>query len=378
MKHFKTNEEYRYFKGRKKSKLSDWDNQAPINKRDWDEPFFNKNKRAYLTKKRDEEVLSELGFPTDNWDWFLRTLSKRFHPSGSELQLWSERGTKGVDPSSYYYRVYLNHSDNDKDDIMYFFPKEKKIVIIYYVQKLVDGNGIGGGKKYKYEKTKKIFQYDTNNVVKVFNDVIEYLFSLKEDPEASKTKRMEEFNHMKQRKYKELLYTDDELEEPEDEEYLAQQQKYNDLPSHRKVQMDAEDTSTFDNYSFNHVQSFKSFEKIKINKEKIDKVKKGLKKRYNKMAQNPTNRMDLPKFKMNESFQKNNWYLISAVLRLLDIDYKIKGQDYYFTLKDGTKGMIYYIPDGAYGIDVENGESFKTMDLKRSLRELMGGEENWQ
>ena len=65
MNHLKTNEEYKYFKARKKSKIKGDPYYDPTgyggykssdpNIKDPEEPFFNRNKPAYIKGKRDEK-----------------------------------------------------------------------------------------------------------------------------------------------------------------------------------------------------------------------------------------------------------------------------------------------------------------------------------
>lgn len=68
-----------------------------------------------------------------------------------------------------------------------------------------------------------------------------------------------------------------------------------------KKKKDVDVNETFDSYNYKHVDSFQTYEgKIKIDKEKLNKIKKKIKKGYNKMAENPTSRIDLPKFHLEE------------------------------------------------------------------------------
>ena len=243
--HVKTNEEYKIFKGRKKSMIADWDvTDSPDNKRDPKEPFLNRNKPAYLSKKRDNEVLDLLNIPQDAWDSFINGIKTRFKNFYEEdnTQLWSERGTRGVNKDSYFYYITLDYFDSGEDSKIYFFPKEQKIVVKYrnYPDKKAD---------------KKIFEYTPDTIRVVLSDVLAYLFTKKKDPKEIENEYRREDDLAKQRRYKDLLYTDDELEEPEEDE---QRTPGVEIPSHRQVDSNAQDTATFD--SLKHVKSFKVYE----------------------------------------------------------------------------------------------------------------------
>lgn len=298
MEHLKTNEEYKLFKGRKKSMIADWDiTDAPENKRDWKEPFFNRNKPEYLRKKRDEDVLDLLAIPRETWNWFINNIKRRFRSFDNNFELWSERGTKGVNKDSYYYRVALSYHDEGDDDKIYFFPKEKKIVVVYRTRK--DG-------KLENKPTKRIFEYTERDVRFVLSQVLEYLFTLRDDPEEEMKKRKDEYDQQKQRKYKELLFTDEELEEPEPDEDVAAMPVPEEIPAHRKVRRNTQDTSTFDSYNYKHINSFQTYEgmpnTLKHHKREgiLDQLKKklpskkDLKKSYNKFAKNPLSRLPMP------------------------------------------------------------------------------------
>lgn len=245
MKHIKTNEEYRFFKGRKKSWVPNTDyfsSDTPNNVKDPNEPFLNKNKPKYLKTKRTKEILNLLGIPASVWFPFISSLKNLFSNMNDTLVSENGKALK-IDNNAEYYYIELN-TNSDNENKIYIFPNKKKIVVRCFIHE----------DTVALFKVKKVFSYPNDeNVIKgtareaevygnVLDDIYKYLKNSVGDLFDKKMKREEEMRKIRQSRHDSLL-SEEEPSKPKSHD--------------NGVNLNADDTATFDN--LNHVKSFKNY-----------------------------------------------------------------------------------------------------------------------
>lgn len=250
----KQNEEYRFFKGRKKSSIPNMDyfkSDTPDNVKDPNEPFLNKNKPEYLKIKRTKEILNLLGIPASVWFSFISSL-KYIFPNMRDT-LVSENGkTLKIDNDAEYYFIELN-LNSDNDNRIYIFPNKKKIVVRCYIHPTGYVKNVFS---YPNDENKITLHHATSTayetgVRKVLDDIYEYLKNLVGSPFDNKMKREKELSKIRQSRHDRLL--DPDVISPDGGNEEPSKPKSHD----NGVNLNADDTATFDN--LNHVKSFKNY-----------------------------------------------------------------------------------------------------------------------
>jgi len=141
MEHVKTNEEYKFFKG-KSTDNSSWSRPRP-NMKDPDEPFFNVNKGAYKRKRDQEEICKALNMSYSEFEKFCEDVGV-FYYAIRGARLWNSEGTGVYDSDTEYYWTYLTGND-EQDERIFFFPDKDFVTVTLNGKKKLFKNRIYDG-----------------------------------------------------------------------------------------------------------------------------------------------------------------------------------------------------------------------------------------